>query len=82
MGIAHEYFQKIFQYFKRLHNHLEYKGTGIGLGLCKKIIVKYDGEISVESAEGQGSTLGTQLPWQEVNTKTKEMSTIDPQLIQ
>jgi len=47
IGINEEYHDKIFQFFKRLHTKDEYQGTG----LCKKLIEKYEGTISVESEE-------------------------------
>jgi len=34
----------------------------LGLGLCKKIIQNYNGDISVQSKEGEGSVFTIQLP--------------------
>lgn len=63
IGIEEQYKDQIFEYFKRLHSAAEYEGTGLGLGLCKKIIEKYDGDISVESKkEEEGSTFIITLP--------------------
>lgn len=62
IGIEEKYHAQIFEYFKRLHNQTEYEGTGIGLGLCRRIVENYNGSISVESNLNQGSTFILKLP--------------------
>jgi signal transduction histidine kinase len=54
IGIAPEYHEKIFELFTKLDPEAE--GTGLGLGIVKKIIEVHGGKIWVESEPGKGST--------------------------
>ena len=62
IGIAPEFKERVFGMFKRLHNTTEYKGTGIGLAICKKIVEHHGGEVELESVVGSGSIFSIKLP--------------------
>lgn len=62
IGFDEQYKEKIFTLFQRLHARDDYEGTGIGLTIAKKIVEKHNGEISVVSQPGQGSTFVILLP--------------------
>jgi signal transduction histidine kinase len=62
IGIDNKYHNQIFELFKRLHSSSDFKGTGLGLGICSKIVKSYGGEIWVESTPEEGSVFIIQLP--------------------
>ncbi len=56
LGIQKNFQDQIFQIFSKYHNKKDYKGTGIGLAICKRIIHRHGGDISVQSEDQKGTT--------------------------
>ncbi len=64
VGIPEQYQKKIFDRFFRVENDAHtVKGTGLGLHLVKVTVEKHhNGQVFVQSKEGEGSTFGFRLP--------------------
>lgn len=62
IGFADEYAEKIFTPFQRLHGRTEYKGTGIGLAVCRRIVERHRGLIYATGEPGLGATFTLILP--------------------
>jgi PAS domain S-box-containing protein len=62
IGIAPEFFERIFTIFQRLHGREQYEGNGIGLSITRKIAQRHGGEVWLESTPGEGTTFFLTLP--------------------
>ncbi len=60
IGIAKEYYDKIFKIFQSLNQNKA--SSGIGLSIVKKIVDSYGGDIWLSSKEGIGTTFYFTLP--------------------
>nr|WP_295926334.1 ATP-binding protein [uncultured Dyadobacter sp.] len=62
MGFDQEQAARIFQPFQRLRRSKDFPGTGIGLAICRKVVVSYGGAIIAEGVEGEGAVFSVYLP--------------------
>ncbi len=64
IGIAHEHHETIFREFSQVENPLQdrYRGTGLGLPLCRNLALLLGGGIWLESELGKGSTFYCKIP--------------------
>ncbi|MBJ7899959.1 MAG: PAS domain-containing protein [Cyanobacteria bacterium RI_101] len=67
IGIAPTDQKRLFQPFYQVDGALnrKYEGTGLGLALVKRIIDLHDGEVTLASEVGVGSSFSLLLPWGE-----------------
>lgn len=56
VGFEAELSHRLFRVFERLHRGEEFEGTGIGLALVERIVVRHGGRIWAESVPGEGAT--------------------------
>jgi len=62
IGFDPQYNERIFEVFQRLHGKNEYKGTGIGLAIVKKIVDNHNGVITATGAVNDGARFDIYLP--------------------
>ncbi|WP_462273389.1 ATP-binding protein [Methanohalophilus sp.] len=69
IGIPEDKLNDIFDTFMQVDSSVsrKYEGTGLGLGLVKKIVQMHGGEIWVESEVGKGSTFTFTIPIKQYN---------------
>lgn len=62
IGFQQQFSDQIFLIFHRLNSREQFPGTGIGLALCKKIVINHQGEIYGISHENDGALFRIILP--------------------
>ena len=70
IGFGQEFADKIFAPFQRLHGKSsQYKGTGVGLAICRRIVERHGGSITARSTPGNGAVFIVKLPRKQQNPK-------------
>ena len=62
IGIPEHQRQEVFEIFRRLHPQETYPGTGIGLAICRRVVLRHGGRIWIESNQPRGSIFRIAIP--------------------
>ena len=62
IGFEQQYAERIFKPFERLHGRTKFEGSGVGLAICQKIVLRHNGTIRAESELDKGTTFIITLP--------------------
>lgn len=62
IGFDPQYKERIFEVFQRLHGYEQFKGTGIGLAICRRIVENHKGVILAEGKLNKGARFDIYIP--------------------
>jgi hypothetical protein len=80
IGIAPEDQLMIFQPFRQVESTMSrnYGGNGLGLSICKTLVEKLNGKLTVQSIPGKGSMFTFAIPWINNEMPAPDKETVEP----
>jgi len=79
IGISPDRIEKIFEPFEQESSEItkKYGGTGLGLGISKRIVEMFGGEITIKSKQGEGSEFSFAIWLEEAETDEQDKTAIN-----
>ena len=62
IGISEEHHDRVFGLFQRLNAQSEFKGTGIGLTICQRVMSNHNGDIRISTETDEGTEFTMTFP--------------------